>query len=141
MKLSKWNVDLSINIFFSVCSDCLQWKWLICGKSIKLDGLVPCVFLPDMLKLKLLVLVGPLSAIQPFNHPLTFNFPWSLGYIRKLAFGSPWGNYFTPGFVCSQHTVPRNIKLAQKQPSQGTNSHLLSSRASEIHFCALRNSR
>ena len=30
---------------------------------------------------------------------LTFNFPWSFDYIRKLAFGSPWGNYFTPGFV------------------------------------------
>ena len=58
---------------------------------------------------KLPVLVGPLSAIQPFNHPLTFNFSWSLGYIRKLAFGSPWGNYFTPGFVFSQHTMPRNI--------------------------------
>ena len=28
-------------------------------------------------------------------------------------FGSPWGNYFTPSLVCSQHTVPRNIKLAQ----------------------------
>ena len=43
--------------------------------------------------IKILVLIGPLSVIQPFSHPLTFNFPWSLGYIRKLAFGSRWGNY------------------------------------------------
>ena len=54
-------------------------------------------------------MIGP--RIQPFSHPLTFNFPWSLGYIRKLAFGSPWGSYFTPGFVCSQHMAPRNINL------------------------------
>ena len=71
------------------------------------------------------------SAVQPlFN----INFPWSLDYIRKLAFGSSWGNYFTPGFVCSQHTAPRNTQLVQAQPSQGTNSHLLSNGASEIHF-------
>ena len=32
---------------------------------------------------------------------------WSLGYIRKLAFGSPWENCFTPGFVSTQaHRVP-----------------------------------
>ena len=61
--------------------------------------------------LKLPVQAGLLSAIQPpFN---TFNFHWSLGYIRKLAFGSCWGNYFSPSFVCSQHMAPRNIKLAQ----------------------------
>ena len=51
-------------------------------------------------------------------------FPLSLCYIRKLAFVSPWGNFFTPGFVCSQHTTARNIKLAQTTSSQGTNSHL-----------------
>ena len=61
------------------------------------------------LKLKLPVLVGPLSAIQPFSHLLTCNLPWSLGYIRKLEFVSPWENYFTPGFMCSQHMAPRNI--------------------------------
>ena len=61
------------------------------------------------------------SAFQP---PFDINFPWSLGYIRKLVFGSPWGNYFTPSFVCSQHTVPRNIELTQTSPSHGTNSHL-----------------
>ena len=74
----------------------------------------------DMLKFT--VLLGPLSAIHPFSHPLTFNFLWSLSYIRKLAFWSPWVNYFS--FVCSQHTAPRNIKLAHTLPSQGTNSHL-----------------
>ena len=73
---------------------------------------------------KLPVLVGPLSAILSFGDPLTFNFHWSLGYIRKLAFGSPAGNSFTLGFVCSQHTEPRNIKFAQTPLSKGTNSHI-----------------
>ena len=45
-----------------------------------------------------------------------------LDYIYKLAFGSPWRNYFNAGFICSQHTAPRNIKLAQTPPSQGSNS-------------------
>ena len=43
---------------------------------------------------KFTILVGPLSTIQPFSHPLTFNFPWSFGYIRKLVFGSPFGKLF-----------------------------------------------
>ena len=63
------------------------------------------------------VSVGPLLAIQPFSCPLTLTSPCSLHNIRKLVFGSPWGNYFTPGCVCSQHTAPRNIKFAQTQPS------------------------
>ena len=32
-------------------------------------------------KVKLPVLTGSLSAIQPYSHPLTFNFPWSLDNI------------------------------------------------------------
>ena len=54
-------------------------------------------------------LVTSFDRAASFSHPLTFNFLWSLGYIRKLVFVSPWGNYFTPDFVCSQHTAPRNI--------------------------------
>ena len=57
-----------------------------------------------------LFLVGPFSAIQP---PIDSNFFLLLGYIRKLAIGSPLGNYFTPGLVYSQHMAPKNIKLAQ----------------------------
>ena len=59
-----------------------------------------CIILLDIecmvviIKLKLPDLVRPLATIQPFIYPLKFNFPWSLGYIRKLAFRSPWGNYF-----------------------------------------------
>ena len=64
------------------------------------------------------------ATFQPFSHPSTFNFHWSLCYSRKLEFGSHWGNYFTPSFVCSQQTAPRYIKLAQTLPSQGTNSHI-----------------
>ena len=70
-------------------------------------------------------MVGPFSAIQPSSQPLTFNFPWSLCYIRKLAFWSPWENYFSPGIECNQHTGPRYIILAQTLPSQGTNIHNL----------------
>ena len=74
-----------------------------------------------LLQIKLPVLVGPLSAIQPFNHPLTFNFPWSLGYIRKSTFRvSPGETISLPFFF----VAPRNFKLAQTPPSQGTNSHL-----------------
>ena len=69
-------------------------------------------------------LVEPLSAIQPFSYPFDINFPRSLDYIRKLAFGSPWGNYivFHSRFMCSQHTSPRNIKPTQTY--QATNSYL-----------------
>ena len=49
------------------------------------------------------------SAVQS---PFDINFFWSSGYIMKLAFGSLWRRYFTPSFVRSQHTVPKNIKLA-----------------------------
>ena len=47
-------------------------------------------------QIKLPDLVGPLGAMQPFS------------YIRKLVFRSPWGIYFTPGFVCAQeyHSFP-----------------------------------
>ena len=63
-------------------------------------------------------------SLQPFSHNLTFNFPWSLGYIRKLAFGCPWGNYFTPSFVCTTYGA-QEFKLAQTPPLRvGNNSCL-----------------
>ena len=70
--------------------------------------------------LKLPVLEGPLEAIQPFS--LTSTDHWAT-----------LGNYFTSGFVCSQHTAPKNIKLAQTALLwyQFT---LWSSGASEIYF-------
>ena len=47
------------------------------------------------------------SAVQP---SFDVNFPLSSIYIRKLAFGSPWGNYFTPGFVCNiRRPVASNV--------------------------------
>ena len=92
------------------------------------------------MKFKLPVLTGSLSDIQAFSHPLTFNFPSSLGYIiRKLVFGSPRGNNFTPSFVCSQLTAPRNIKLAQTLPS-GTSSHLGREEPWRFISCGHRNS-
>ena len=36
------------------------------------------------------------AAFSYSTTPWTFNFPWSLAYIRNLAFGSPWGNYSLP---------------------------------------------
>ena len=77
------------------------------------------------IKLKLPVLICLHSTIQSFSHHMTIiNLLRSFGYIMKLGFGSPWQNYFTPGFVCSQHMAPRNIKFAQTLPSHCTNSHL-----------------
>ena len=71
-------------------------------------------FLFFFIMLKLSVLVGPLSAFQPF-----INFPLSLGYIRKLALGSLWGNYFTPGF-CMQPTydAQKNQTFTDTAPSE-----------------------
>ena len=93
------------------------------------------------INIQLPVLVRPLSAIQSFSHPLTFNFSLSLGYMRKLALRSPRGNYFTSGFVCSQHTAPRNIRLTQSPPSQGTNSHLGQVEPRKFIACVLRHLR
>ena len=57
--------------------------------------------------------------------PFDINFRWSLGYIKFLETRGvclPGENMvFHSWFVCSQHTVPRNIKLAQTLPSQSTN--------------------
>lgn len=51
---------------------------------------------------KLPVLAGPLLAIQP---PFDINFPGLLGYIRKVAFRSPWRNYFIPDFKLLLNTL------------------------------------
>ena len=56
------------------------------------------------------------------------------------VFCSPWTNYFTPGFVCGQHTAPGNIKLAQTPLSQGTNSYLGRVDPRRFISCAQRNS-
>ena len=62
-------------------------------------------------------MVGLISAVQRFSHPFTFNLPWSLGgYMKKLSFWSPWGYYFTPGFVRSQHTGPGILNLHRHCP-------------------------
>ena len=53
------------------------------------------------------------SVVQP---TFDINSSWSLGYNRKLACGSSLGNYFTPGFVFSQHTTPRKITLHRHCP-------------------------
>ena len=101
-----------------------------------------CIFKHDERKmkkkmLKLPVLVGPLATIQPY-----INFPWSLGYLRKLAFGSSRGNYFTHDFVWKQHTAPRNITVDQTLlPSQGTNSQLGQVELRGFISSAQRNSR
>ena len=60
-------------------------------KLLKTSYYLYCIYAMDYkLKLKLSVLVGTLSDIQSFSHTLIVNFLWSLDYIRKLAFGSPW---------------------------------------------------
>ena len=44
---------------------------------------------------------------------LWHKFPWSLGYIRKLTFGSPWVNFTKDLCAANMHTAPSYIKLAQ----------------------------
>ena len=61
--------------------------------------------------------------------------------LKKLVFGSSWGNYFIFGFVFSQHTAPRNIKLTQTQRSQGTKSHIGRVEPRIFISCFQRNSR
>ena len=68
---------------------------------------------------KLPVLVGLLSVMQPFNHPL---FTWPLGYFRKLA--------LTYG--------ARIIKLAHTPSCQGTNLHLGGVKLRTLGQCWIR---
>ena len=76
------------------------------------------------------------SAVQPPFDILTFLSHWAtLGNQRSGLPGE------TSGFVCSQHTAPRNIELAQTQSSQCTNSHLGRVEPQRFISCALRNSR
>ena len=87
------------------------------------------------IKLKLPVLVGPLSAIQP---PLTSTSPGHLATLRNYSGRScPWRNYLTPGFVYSQHTAPMNIKTPS---SQDTSSHLGQIEPRRFITCAQTNS-
>ena len=64
-------------------------------------------------KLNLPILVGQLSAIQSFSHTLIFNFPWSWGWIRKLAFMSHWEPVsFQPAYDTQEYqTVSVPIQL------------------------------
>ena len=66
------------------------------------------------------------SAVQ---QTFDINFPWLLGYIKKLAFGSSWGNYFTTGFVCTQE-----YQTYTDTALQGYQFTPWSSGASEFHF-------
>ena len=49
-------------------------------------------------------------------------------------------NYFTPGLVSSQHTAPRNIKLAQTPPQHDTSSHIGLVKPRRFISCSQRNS-
>ena len=52
---------------------------------------------------------------------------------------SPWGNCFTPG-SCAANISAQKFKLAQTQPSQGTNSDLVQVEPWRFISCALKNS-
>ena len=54
------------------------------------------------------------SAVQT---SFDINFPWSLGFIKKLAFGSPWGNYFTPGLSSANRRRPGILNLHRHRHS------------------------
>ena len=74
----------------------------------------------------MLVSVGSLSTIRPLSHPLTLTSSRHWAILGNLCSGLPGTTQFILGFVCSQHTAPRNIKPAQTQTSSSrvTNSHL-----------------
>ena len=91
-----------------------------------------------ILWLKLPVLIGPLSAIQP---TFDINFLWSLGTIMKVAYESPWGYYFTPDLFAANITAPMIIKLAQTPLSQGTNSCIGGADPRRFISCDQRNLR
>ena len=60
---------------------------------------------------KLEVLVG-----QLVQSPFDINFPWSLAYIRKLAFGSPWGTILFPVCLRSLTKLHRHSPLRLSIP-------------------------
>ena len=78
-------------------------------------------------------LVGP--AFQPFSHPLTFTL-----LHKETSVWISLRKLFHSQYCCSQHTVPRNIKLAQTPQFQGTNSHLGRVEPRRFISCAQRNS-
>ena len=57
-----------------------------------------------------------LGCFQLFSHPLTFNFPRSFDCIRKLAFGSPLGNCFTPVLCAANRWCPEISNLHKHRP-------------------------
>ena len=65
--------------------DVREWKRDIHGEPLPLSSKSTVAWAGYVTFLNIFV-----NAIWPFSHPLTFNFPWSLGYIRKLAFICPW---------------------------------------------------
>ena len=81
------------------------------------------------LLLKLSVLIGSLSAIQPFCHPLTFNFPWSLGYVR-VSMGKLFHSQFCvqPTYGAQEYQTDKDTALSGYQFTPW------SSGASEINF-------
>ena len=81
------------------------------------------------------------SAIQPFSHSLTSTSPGHLAN-QETSIQVSLGKLFHSRFVCSQHTAPRNIKLAQTPPYLGTNSHLGLTQVEPQRFisCAQRSS-
>ena len=105
-------------------------------KSATVGGLWLKRFVPHILfclinkkKLKLPVLTGPLSGIQPFVNTLVLTSPgnWDYlpGYITNLAFEIPKGNYCTLGFVCSQHAICLRISNLHRYCSLRVPIHML----------------
>ena len=70
------------------------------------------------------------SAIHP---SFDINFPWSLGYIRKLALRTPWGNYFSP-VLCAANIRHLGMSNLQDTVLSGCQFTAWLSGASEIHF-------
>ena len=64
------------------------------------------------------------------SHPLTFNFPWSLGYTRKLAFESPLEENIQSRFYVQPTYCAQEYQTCTYTVILGYQFTL----ASEIHF-------
>ena len=84
----------------------------------------------------------PIPAFQPFQHPLTSTSPGHWATLGNQLSFLP-GETISLQVLCAANIimVPRNIKLAQTMPSQGTYSNLDRVEPWRFISCAQRNSR
>ena len=94
-----------------------------------------------MFKIKLPFLVGPLSAIQPFSHPLTLTSPGHWAILGNQCFRSTMGNNFTLIFFVAANIWGPGIQTCTDTVlSLGTDSCLVGVEPQRFISRAQRNS-